>query len=432
MLTAIPRYGARVLPNTQELIAEVHGRGQFIEGPHVRAFEAAMADRLGGGVRAVATSYGRMAFYYILKALDLAPGGEVVLPALTFWVIPEIARVAGFTPVFADVDPDTFTMTADTLARAIGPRTVAVVPTHLWGLPCDMDPILEIARAHRLAVIEDCAHALGATYRGRPVGSLGDAALFSFQTLKPLNTYGGGLAVARDPGLAERIARLADAEPPPTEQAVRKKLWHGRVQRISIRPSVFTWTLFPVLWASAYLNTNPDVYLWETIRPLDPLPHDYRQRYANVQAALGLEALEHLDRWTTDTQAHAALVTRLLLDVPGARLPSVPADRTHVFYRSCAYFPDRDATVLRSLKRGVDLETLHVDVCPRLPLLARFASAAPGAEATERAVQIPVYESLSADQVSRVASVVHDAAWAGPGSPDWTVRNSAAASEIDR
>ena len=304
-----------------------------------RAFEAAMADRLGGGVRAVATSYGRMAFYYILKALDLAPGGEVVLPALTFWVIPEIARVAGFTPVFADVDPDTFTMTADTLARAVGPRTVAVVPTHLWGLPCDMDPILEIARAHRLAVIEDCAHALGATYRGRPVGSLGDAALFSFQTLKPLNTYGGGLAVARDPGLAERIARLADAEPPPTEQAVRKKLWHGRVQRISIRPSVFTWTLFPVLWASAYLNTNPDVYLWETIRPLDPLPHDYRQRYANVQAALGLEALEHLDRWTTDTQAHAALVTRLLLDVPGARLPSVPADRTHVFYQVLRVLP---------------------------------------------------------------------------------------------
>ena len=428
MLTAIPRYGARVLPNTQELIAEVEGRGQLVEGPHVQAFEAAMARRLGGGVRAVTTSYGRMAFYYILKALERPPGGEVVLPALTFWVIPEIARVAGFVPVFADVDPDTFTMTPETLARAVTPRTVAVVPTHLWGLPCEMDPIVEIARARHLAVIEDCAHALGATYRGQPVGTLGDAALFSFQTLKPLNTYGGGLAVARDPALGERIARLAAAEPRPTEQAVRKKLWQGRVQRISIRPAVFTWTLFPVLWASAYLNANPDVFLWETIRPLDPLPADYRQRYANVQAALGLEALNHLDRWTAETQAHAALVTKRLLDVPGARLPVIPPDRTHVFYQYCAYVRNRDATVLRSLKRGVDLETLHVDICTRLPLFAPFACATPGADATEQAVQIPVYESLSEAQVARVAAVVREAAWDGPGSSEWPVRNSAAAS----
>jgi dTDP-4-amino-4,6-dideoxygalactose transaminase len=409
MLKAIPRYGARVLPNTEQLVGAVRRAGHFIEGPHVQEFESAFARRLGD-VHAVSTSFGRMAFYYILKALDLGRGGEVVLPALTFWVIPEIARVAGFTPVFADVDPDTFTMTPETLARVVGPKTVAVVPTHLWGLPCDMDGIMDIARARRLAVIEDCAHALGATYKGRQVGTIGDAALFSFQTLKPLNTYGGGMAVARDAALAERIGRLARAEPLPTDQAVRKKLWQGRVQRISIRPGVFTFSLFPILWASAYLNTNPDVFLWEKIRPLDPLPAGYRERYANVQAALGLEALKHLDTWTGDTQTHAAEVTRRLADVPGARLPHVPADRTHVFYQYCAYFPDRDATVLNSLKRGVDLETLHVDVCATLPLFEAFASPAPGAEATEQAVQIPVYESLDPEEVARVASVVHDAA----------------------
>ncbi len=406
---AIPRYGARVLPNTEQLISAVRKAGQFLEGPHVREFESAFEKRLGG-VHAVSTSYGRMAFSYILKALDLRPGGEIVLPALTFWVIPEIARVAGFTPVFADVDPDTFAMTSETLARAVGPKTVAVVPTHLWGLPCDMDGIMDIARAHGLAVIEDCAHALGATYKGRQVGTIGDAALFSFQTLKPLNTYGGGMAVARDAGLADRIARLAQAEPWPTEESVRKKLWHGRVQRISVRPGVFTFSLFPILWASAYLNTNPDVFLWEKIRPLDPLPAGYCERYSNVQAALGLEALKHLDRWTADTQTHAAEVTRRLADVPGARLPRVPPDRTHVFYQYCAYFPDRDATVLNSLKRGVDLETLHVDVCATLPLFEAFASPTPGAEATERAVQIPVYESLNPEEIARVASVVHDAA----------------------
>src|SRR5581483_428277 len=140
---------------------------------------------------------------HILKALDLPAGSEVVVPALTFWVIPELARVAGLTPVFADVDPRTFTLDPASFERVITPRTRAVVPTHLYGLPCDMDPILAIARRHGIAVIEDCAHALGATYHGKPVGTLGDAALFSFQTLKPLNAFGGGLALIRD-GVAAR------------------------------------------------------------------------------------------------------------------------------------------------------------------------------------------------------------------------------------
>lgn len=408
MLTAIPRYGARVLPNTIQIISAIDAAGQFVEGPHIRDFETAFARRLGG-VHAVSTSFSRMACYYTLKALDLPRGGEVVLPALTFWVIPEIVRAAGFRPVFADVDPETFLMTPETLARVVGPNTVAVVPTHLWGLPCDMDGIMDIARAHRLAVIEDCAHALGATLHGQQVGTFGDAGFFSLQTLKPLNTYGGGMAVVRDAALAEKIASLAAAEPLPTEKSIRKKLWHGRVQRISIRPRIFTWTLFPVLWASAYLNMNPDVFLWEKIQSLDPFPPVYRERYSNVQAALGLEALKHLDRWTATTQAHAAEITKRLTGVPGVRLPTIPPNRTHVFYQYCAYVPDRDAAVLRCLKRGVDLETLHVDVCTRLPLFEPFAAASPGADATAQAVQIPVYESLTPEEVGRVGTIVHEA-----------------------
>jgi dTDP-4-amino-4,6-dideoxygalactose transaminase len=409
MLTAISRYGARVLPMTQELIAEVEARGELIEGPQIAEFERAFEQRLGD-VRAVSTSYGRMALYYILKAMQFPAGSEIILPALTFWVVPEIARVAGLTPVFADVDPATFNLSPATVARAITPKTVAVVPTHLWGLPCDMDGILELARTHKLAVIEDCAHALGARYRNRSVGTLGDAALFSFQTLKPLNTYGGGMAVVRDAGLADRVATLVAAEPPPTVEMVKKRLFQGRVQRISIRPGVFTWTLFPILWASSYLGTNPDVYLWEKIRPLDPLPPDYTVRYSNVQAVMGLRALKQLDKWTADTQAHAARITAALARVPGVRLPNVPADRTHAFYQYCAYMPGRDAVVLDCLKHGVDLETLHVDVCTTLELFKAFATDAPGAEQTEQALQIPVYESLTPAEVERVATVVSQVA----------------------
>src|SRR5262249_6003995 len=166
----------------------------------------ALARRLGvPASRAVTASYGRMAFYYILKALNLPPGSEIILPALTFWVVPELARVAGYTVAFADVDPATFTMDPCALERAISPAPRAVVPTHLYGLPCDMDAIMSIASRHRLRVVEDCAHALGATFDGRPVGTFGDAGFFSFQTLKPLNCYGGGLAIVKDDAVAARV-----------------------------------------------------------------------------------------------------------------------------------------------------------------------------------------------------------------------------------
>jgi DegT/DnrJ/EryC1/StrS aminotransferase family protein len=198
-----------------------------VEGPAIDEFEEAFSQRHDHQV-AVTTSYGRMAFYYILKALNLPIGSEVIFPALTFWVVPEIARVLGLRPVFVDVDPKTFSMNPSAVDRAVTANTRAIVPTHLYGLPCDTDEILDIAGKHNLVVIEDCAHSLGALYRGRPVGTFGDAAFFSFQTLKPLNTYGGGMAVVRDASLASAVRKLARSEPLPTEAEVRKKLNIGR------------------------------------------------------------------------------------------------------------------------------------------------------------------------------------------------------------
>ena len=127
---------------------------------------------------------------------------------------------------FADVDPATFCMDPAALERAITDKTRAVVPTHLYGLPCDMDAILDIAGRHNLAVIEDCAHALGASYRGRPVGTFGDGALFSFQTLKPLNCYGGGMAVVRDAAVAARVRDAGRRRcPGRTRSALRTGCW---------------------------------------------------------------------------------------------------------------------------------------------------------------------------------------------------------------
>jgi dTDP-4-amino-4,6-dideoxygalactose transaminase len=416
MLTAISRYGARVLPNTQQLIAECTRRGELIEGPAIEEFEEAFSQRHENRL-AVTASYGRMAFYYILKALNLPAGSEVIFPALTFWVVPEIARVLGLRPVFVDVNPKTCNMNPSAVDRAVTANTKAIVPTHLYGLPCDMDEILGIATKHNLAVIEDCAHSLGALYRGRPVGTFGDAAFFSFQTLKPLNTYGGGMAVVRDASLAGAVRGLARSEPLPTEAEVRKKLNIGRVQRILTRPSVFRWTLFPILWAASFVRARPDVYLWEAIRPLDPLPPDYRRRYSNVQAAIGLEALRHLAGWTAATRRNAELLAQTMTGIPGVQLPGCPADRTHVFYQYALRVSDRDRVVRSCIRRGLDIETLHVDVCTRLPLFQPFWAPALEADYAAEAVQLPVYSSLSEDQVRWVSRIVKGAVSEDPRAP---------------
>jgi dTDP-4-amino-4,6-dideoxygalactose transaminase len=287
VLSAIPRYGARWPRDFDEIVERCRRKATTVQGPEIAAFEQAFARRLGGG-RAVATSFGRMAAFYIFQSLDLPAGSEVVFPGLTFWVVPEIARAAGLRPVFADGDPDTFNLCPDGLERAIMPRTRAVVPTHTYGLPCDMAEILSLAGRHGLRVVEDCAHALGATYRGRPVGTLGDAALFSFQVLQPINTCGGGMAYTQDSILGERLAVLAAAERWPYPSALRRRLAVARLERALMRPDAFSLTLFPILWSAAWFHARPDVYLWETVRPLRPLPSAYRERYSNVQAALGL------------------------------------------------------------------------------------------------------------------------------------------------
>ncbi len=405
MLTAISRYGARVLPETEEIVARAKARGELIRGPHIAQFEEAFARRAGGG-HAVSVSYGRTAFSYILRALDLPGGSEIILPALTFWVVPELARVAGLKVVFADVDPETFTLDPASLERAITPATRAVVPTHLYGLPCDMDAIMQFAARHRLRVIEDCAHALGATYRGRSVGTIGDAGFFSFQTLKPLNCYGGGLALVADRELASRVRALAEREPWPARKRVEHRLLVGRAQRIFIKPWVFTISAFPILWVSSLIGANPDVYLWEEIRSLDPLPDSYTERFPNVQAAIGLASLDRLDEWTERTRRHAHVMDQALGDLPGITIPKVPPDRTHVYYQYCVYGPHRDELVVRCVRRGIDIETLHVDVCSDMDLFGDARIDVPGARRAAQAMQIPVYAALTDAEAARVARVV--------------------------
>ena len=409
-MAAIARFGTRVVPDISQIIADCKSRNQLVQGPHIEEFEHEFHRVLGGTghVRTCSTEYGRMALYFILKAMDFPAGSEIIVPALTFWVVPEVCRVAGLTVVFADINPVTFTLDPAAVARAITPNTRAVLPTHLYGLACDMDAITALAQQHKLTVIEDCAHSLGAEYKGRMVGTLGDASFFSFQAFKPLNTYGGGLAWMRDADLARRVDALADAEQWPSEARVHSIIRQGKLQHAFIRPNIFSVSLFPVWYAASFTGSKPEERLWEKVRPLSPVPEHYRGRFTNVQAAIGLSGLRHLPEFIARTRRHARILDHLLGDVPGITLPSTPEGQTHVYYQYCPYVPDTELLVKRCIRRGVDVAPMHVDVCTRMPLFGWTGAPAPGADKAATAVQVPVYESLQDAEVERVGRLVRE------------------------
>ncbi|MDQ3907933.1 MAG: aminotransferase class I/II-fold pyridoxal phosphate-dependent enzyme, partial [Acidobacteriota bacterium] len=244
-LRTIARYGVRSTPGDEKEIVAAFRRGEAVAGPAVAEFEGRFA-AYHGAAHAVAASYGRMAFYYILRALDLPEGSEIIFPALTFWVVPEMARRAGLRPVFVDVDPATFNIDPSRIEAAITDRTRAIVPTHLYGQPCEMTDVMRVAEKHDLTVIEDCAQAAGARYRGRPVGTFGAASFFSFQMLKGINTYGGGMALTDDERLAARARELAEAEPAQPTGDLVKRFATGFASRAAVSPRGFTFWGFPI------------------------------------------------------------------------------------------------------------------------------------------------------------------------------------------
>ena len=198
----------RLQPEIDAAVARVLAGGWYIMGPEVEAFEAEFAAYLGAG-HAIGVASGTDALMLALRACGVGPGDEVITVSHTAVATVAAIELCGAAPVLVDIDPATYTLDPACLAAAITPRTRAVVPVHLYGRPADMDTILTIARAHGLLVIEDCAQAHGATCGGRKVGTLGDAAAFSFYPTKNLGALGDGGAVATNrPEVAERIRLL--------------------------------------------------------------------------------------------------------------------------------------------------------------------------------------------------------------------------------
>jgi dTDP-4-amino-4,6-dideoxygalactose transaminase len=190
-----------------EALAEVVASGWVSQGPRVQAFEAAFAERVGAE-HAIATTNCTTALHLALYTAGVGPGDEVIVPSLSFIATANAAWYCGATPVFADIDPRTYNLDPRSAEQAITPRTKAIMPVHQMGLPADMDAFAELAERHGLVLIEDAACAVGSSYKGRPIGSLGNTACFSLHPRKVITTGEGGMITTDDAALADRLRKL--------------------------------------------------------------------------------------------------------------------------------------------------------------------------------------------------------------------------------
>jgi dTDP-4-amino-4,6-dideoxygalactose transaminase len=279
------------------------GRVNYWTGEEGRAFEAEFADAVGGRY-GIALANGTVALELALRGFEIGAGDEVVVTPRTFLATASCAVACGATPVFADVDPVSQNITADTIRAVLSPRTRAVIAVHLAGWPCDMEPIATLCRERGLKLIEDCAQAHGATYRGRPVGSLGDAAAFSFCQDKIMTTAGeGGMLVTNDRTLWSRAWAYKD---------------HGKS------------------FEAVYERQHPPGFRW--------LHESFgtNWRMTELQAAIGRVQLRRLPAWLEHRRRNAAILAERLQGVAALRLTRPPNHAGHAYYKYYAFVrPDR-------------------------------------------------------------------------------------------
>jgi len=338
-------------------IERVVASGWYVLGPEVEAFESEFA-RAMGGAHAVGVGTGTDAIALILRALGIGAGDEVITTPLSAAYTALAIMMAGARPVFADIDPVRLTIDPDQVTRAIGPRTRAILPVHLYGQPADMTALERIAAHHSLAIVEDCCQAHLATAEGRPVGTIGVAGAFSFYPTKNLGALGdGGAVVTNDPALAARIKSL------------RNGGQSGRYHH-----------------EDAGVNSRLD----------------------EIQAAILRARLPRLGAWTARRRGLAARYRRLLETAPGIDVPA-ERDPGHVYHLFVVRVPGTREALQASLASS-GIETLiHYPVpIPRQPAFAGIqpADCPVAVRACDEVLSLPLYPGLSDLDVDAVAAAI--------------------------
>ena len=340
----------------QKVVLNVLNSGRYINGQNLKSFEEEFAG-LCGTKYAVGVSSGTSAILLSLMALGIGEGDEVIVPSHTFIDTASPARFLGATLAYADIDPETYTIDPAEVQRRITPRTRAIIPVHLYGHPCDMDPINELARAHSVYVIEDACQAHGATYKGQRTGSLGRIACFSFFPSKNMTVLGdGGMITTNDSQLAQKVRMMRD---------------HGRTQK----------------YIHDLLGLNC--------------------RLSEIHAAIGREQLKHLRDWNERRRAIAARYDVLLRD-SGVIIPVERAWAEHVYYMYVIRVGQRDR--LASYLKGKGIETgIHYPVpVHRQPCLRSDVHLPITEQYVDEVLSLPMHPQLSDEHVDYVASEVRN------------------------
>lgn len=340
-------------------IEDVIRASAFIRGSHVQRFEKDFAAAIGVK-HCVSCANGTDSLYIAMHSLGVKPGDEIIAPAHSWISTTETISQVGGSVVFCDTDALTYTIDPTQIEAKITPRTVGIIPVHLYGQPADMDPIMAIAKKHNLWVIEDCAQAHFARYKGRKVGTMGDAASFSFYPGKNLGAMGdAGALVTNNPELAEKMAMFAR---------------HGGLTKGDHRIEG--------------INSRLD----------------------GLQAAILSVKLSHLAGWTQRRQEVATEYSRLLSGIPGLELPVTAEGREHVFHLYVIRHEKRDELAKRLSAASIQTVINYPVALPFLPAYARLKHTPqdfPNAYFNQsRILSLPIFPEITAMQLQAVGEAI--------------------------
>jgi perosamine synthetase len=329
--------------------------GRLVQGAEVAAFEEEFSAIVGGNT-CVAVNSGTSALHLGLLAAGIGPGDEVVVPSFTFAATANAVAMTGATPVFADIEPDSFCLDPEAVAAAVTPRTAAVIPVHLYGHPVRWDGLAGVAERHGLLLLEDAAQAHGASYDGIAVGALGDVAAFSFYATKNMTTGEGGMVVCRDEDAARRVRLLRNQG---MEQRYRNEI--------------------------AGLNN----------------------RMTDLAAAMGRVQLRRLPGWNEERRAVAAAYDEQLA---GVVTPTVAPKAEPVWHQYTVRSGDRDALAARLDARGIDSAVYYPVPTHRLPAYDLDVDLPETERAAREVLSLPIRPGLTDDEIARVVTAVNEGA----------------------
>jgi len=349
-----------------------------------------------GRQHAIATGSGRLAMKLILSGLKLPAGSEVIIPAYTLKDLLPLITGLGLVPVTADIDPGHWNISAATILPRLTGRTSAIMALHLFGNPCPIDEIMALARPRGLKVIEDCAHSAGSTLHDQPTGCFGDAAFFSFEAIKPLNTYGGGMVVTDDGGLAAEI-RAAVAGMAPS-LGVTSKVRAAFFERLMFQSGLARIPL------TLLASSSTKQFMTRLYRFIQPPPTQPRG-YANIQAELGRQRLVTLARRVAARRRQAALLQSLL---PTTCEPqqSVPGGRANYYFYVVKVAGDVARIRKGLLRRGIDAG-IGAEIADDCATLLGGQSCPEAAALYRYALHLPLHENTSDRQLEKIAEILH-------------------------